>query len=75
MRFADRPAACGASRFYFVASFFGAIQVARASVLAFNPDAKIKAYHSNIKDRQFDVEYLSQFNLVMNALDNLDARR
>lgn len=36
---------------------------------------KIEAYHANIKDAQFDVDWFSQFDLVFNALDNLDARR
>lgn len=35
----------------------------------------ITALHANIKDAQFDVGWFSQFDIVMNALDNLDARR
>lgn len=35
-----------------------------------------KAHHGNVKDRErFDVNFFKQFNIVMNALDNVDARR
>ena len=33
------------------------------------------AHHANIKDSRFNVEWFSQFTIVFNALDNLDARR
>ena len=49
--------------------------VARESALAFNPLAKIVAHHANIKEARFGVSFFQQFSLVMNALDNLDARR
>jgi len=49
--------------------------VARESALRFNPKATIVAHHGNIKDAKFGVEYFSSFNIVLNALDNLDARR
>src|SRR3989338_9483713 len=48
--------------------------VARESALAFNPLAKIVAHHANIKEARFGVSFFQQFSLVMNALDNLDAR-
>ncbi len=51
------------------------LQVAREAALKFNPDAQIRAYHGNIKGREFDLDFVSEFSLVMNALDNLDARR
>jgi ubiquitin-like 1-activating enzyme E1 B len=41
----------------------------------FNPNVKLVAYHANIKDKQFNLEWFSGFNLVFNALDNMDARR
>ncbi|KAK2746969.1 E1 ubiquitin-activating protein uba2 [Myotisia sp. PD_48] len=41
----------------------------------FRPDSVIKPYHANIKDEEFNVEWFSSFDLVFNALDNLDARR
>jgi molybdopterin/thiamine biosynthesis adenylyltransferase len=50
-------------------------QVAKDSALKFNPNVKIEAYHDNIKDSQFNVAWFKTFNIVFNALDNLDARR
>jgi ubiquitin-like 1-activating enzyme E1 B len=50
-------------------------EVARESALNFNPHAKIVAHHGNIKTNEYGPEYFKQFTLVMNALDNLDARR
>lgn len=41
----------------------------------FQPRAKLEAYHANIKDSQFNVDWFGSFNVVFNALDNLDARR
>lgn len=35
----------------------------------------ITAHHANIKDAEFNVDYFGGFDLVFNALDNLDARR
>ncbi|PKS07022.1 hypothetical protein jhhlp_005619 [Lomentospora prolificans] len=49
--------------------------VAKEVAQKFNPDATITAYHANIKDTQFGVEWFREFSLVFNALDNLDARR
>lgn len=51
------------------------LQVARETALTFNPAVSIDALHANIKDAQFDVEWFSQFAIVLNALDNLEARR
>jgi ubiquitin-like 1-activating enzyme E1 B len=50
-------------------------KIARESALKFNPDVKIVAHHANIKSHEFGPDYFKQFTLVMNALDNLDARR
>ncbi|KAM7219769.1 ubiquitin-activating enzyme E1 3, variant [Rhypophila decipiens] len=41
----------------------------------FNPDVKIIAYHANIKEAQFNIDWFSSFTVVFNALDNLEARR
>ncbi|KAK4212242.1 hypothetical protein QBC37DRAFT_196128 [Rhypophila decipiens] len=41
----------------------------------FNPDVKIIAYHANIKESQFNIDWFSSFTVVFNALDNLEARR
>lgn len=49
--------------------------VAKESAHKFNPNVTIEAYHDNIKDPQFDVAWFQSFNIVFNALDNIDARR
>ncbi|KAJ9648149.1 E1 ubiquitin-activating protein uba2 [Coniosporium apollinis] len=49
--------------------------VAKESAGKFNPNVKIEAYHANIKDPQFNVDWFKSFAIVFNALDNLDARR
>lgn len=41
----------------------------------FNPNVKIAAHHANIKDAEFNIEWFRGFDIVFNALDNLDARR
>lgn len=35
----------------------------------------IQPYHDNIKDPKFNVAWFQTFEIVFNALDNLDARR
>ncbi|KAF1896559.1 hypothetical protein Lal_00034257 [Lupinus albus] len=50
-------------------------KVARDAVLKFRPDISITAYHANVKDPDFNVDFFKQFNVVLNGLDNLDARR
>ena len=52
-------------------------QIARDSVLTFNPNGGIclTAHHGNIKGAQFDLSYFEKFDLVLNALDNVEARR
>eukprot|EP01018_Ginkgo_biloba_P004252 Gb_05679 [translate_table: standard] len=50
-------------------------KVAREAVLKFRPDMNIAAYHANVKDSEFNVDFFKQFNVVLNGLDNLDARR
>jgi len=49
--------------------------VAREIAMGFNPRAKITAHHGNIKSSQFGLDYFRQFALVLNALDNVDARK
>lgn len=49
--------------------------VAREAVLGFNPNVNIKAFHGNIKESRFGMSYFKKFDIVMNALDNLSARR
>ncbi|KAJ2963455.1 hypothetical protein NQZ79_g1581 [Umbelopsis isabellina] len=50
-------------------------QVAKESALRFNPSVNIVSHHANIKDKEFSIEWFKGFDLVLNALDNLDARR
>ncbi|XP_051146915.1 SUMO-activating enzyme subunit 2 [Andrographis paniculata] len=50
-------------------------KVARDAVLRFRPHISIKPYHANVKDPDFNVDFFKQFNVVLNGLDNLDARR
>jgi ubiquitin-like 1-activating enzyme E1 B len=49
--------------------------VAAAAAKAFNPDVNIIAHYGNVKDTKFGIPYVSKFNVVLNALDNIDARR
>ncbi|PYI11503.1 putative ubiquitin-like activating enzyme [Aspergillus sclerotiicarbonarius CBS 121057] len=49
--------------------------VAKEVAHKFQPSAKLEAYHANIKDSQFNVDWFATFDVVFNALDNLDARR
>ncbi|KAK5060103.1 hypothetical protein LTR84_009987 [Exophiala bonariae] len=49
--------------------------VAKEVAQKFNPNVKLVAQHANIKDKQFNLEWFSSFNIVFNALDNMDARR
>ncbi|CAJ1346555.1 unnamed protein product, partial [Effrenium voratum] len=49
--------------------------VAAEAVKQFRPDAKILSHHGNVKDSQFGLEFVSKFDVVVNALDNLEARR
>lgn len=49
--------------------------VAKESAGRFNPQVTLEAYHANIKDSEFNIDWFAGFNLVFNALDNLDARR
>ncbi|XP_010531451.1 PREDICTED: SUMO-activating enzyme subunit 2 [Tarenaya hassleriana] len=50
-------------------------KVARDAVLRFRPHINITPYHANVKDPEFDVDFFKQFDVVLNGLDNLDARR
>lgn len=51
------------------------VQVAKDAAQKFNPRVKIVAHHGNIKDKEFNVSWFRGYNVVFNALDNLDARR
>ena len=45
--------------------------VAAATAKQFNPHVHIDARHANIKDKEFDVNWVKTFKLVFGALDNL----
>lgn len=50
--------------------------VASSTASQFNPLVHVRPHHSNVKDTaQFGWEFFEQFDVVCNALDNLDARR
>ncbi|KAH7107030.1 hypothetical protein BKA62DRAFT_825615 [Auriculariales sp. MPI-PUGE-AT-0066] len=49
--------------------------VAAKTASAFNPAARITPLHANIKEATFDAIWFSGFDIVLNALDNLGARR
>jgi ubiquitin-like 1-activating enzyme E1 B len=49
--------------------------IAKETATKFNPAVKITAYHANIKDAEFSKSWFRQFDMVFNALDNMDARR
>lgn len=39
--------------------------------MKFNPHVNIVSHHANIKGHEFGHSFFKQFNLVLNALDNL----
>ena len=50
-------------------------EIASQAAMAFNPDCEIKYHYNNIKNEIFNVAYFKNFDCVLNALDNVDARR
>ena len=50
-------------------------QVAKETAAKFNPNVQIVAHHANIKDTTFNLTWFKGFDIVFNALDNLEARR
>ncbi|KAK8562976.1 hypothetical protein V6N12_011039 [Hibiscus sabdariffa] len=50
-------------------------KVARDAVLRFRPKISITPYHANVKESRFNVDFFKEFDVVLNGLDNLDARR
>lgn len=50
-------------------------EVAKSAAMAFNPDAEIVAYLGNVKEERFGIKFFKTFDLVLNALDNVNARQ
>lgn len=50
-------------------------ETAASAIRTMQPAISIEGIVANIKDPRFDVKYFKSFNIVCNALDNLDARR
>jgi ubiquitin-like 1-activating enzyme E1 B len=49
--------------------------VAGEIVKSFNKELEVVSHYDNIKSPQFSTIFYEKFNVVLNALDNLDARR
>ncbi|KZP02494.1 hypothetical protein FIBSPDRAFT_969925, partial [Athelia psychrophila] len=49
--------------------------IAAQTTAPFNPNVRLHPIHGNIKEPQFDIEWFEGFDIVLNALDNLEARR
>ncbi|CAM9706233.1 unnamed protein product [Choristocarpus tenellus] len=49
--------------------------MAREAVLKFNPMANVVAHHGNVKESRFGLLFIKKFDMVLNALDNVAARR
>lgn len=49
--------------------------VACEAAKRFNPECIVTPHHGNIKDDTFNLNYIKSFACVLNALDNVDARR
>tara|TARA_B110000090_G_C13208753_1_gene379925 strand:- start:265 stop:690 length:426 start_codon:yes stop_codon:yes gene_type:complete len=49
--------------------------IAAEAAMRFNPDCKILPHYGNVKDGKFNVSYIKGFHCVLNALDNIEARR
>lgn len=49
-------------------------EVAKESALSFNPNVNIKAFQDNIMTSKYGVSFFKKFTIVLNALDNRQAR-
>lgn len=50
-------------------------EVAAKAILNRFPDMQIKSHVGNIKDSQFRSDFFNQFDIIFNALDNIEARK
>lgn len=50
-------------------------KVAAEAAMQFNSDVEIIPHYGNIKDDKYGIKYFENFSLVLNALDNVEARR
>ncbi|KAF4659034.1 E1 ubiquitin-activating protein uba2 [Perkinsus chesapeaki] len=50
-------------------------EVASEAAMAFNKEVKIDGKLGNVKEPQYSSTFFSSFDVVLNALDNVDARR
>ena len=50
-------------------------EVAKTAAMGFNPDSEIVAYLGNVKEERFGIKFFKTFDLVLNALDNVNARQ
>ena len=50
-------------------------EVAAEAVRALRPGVSIRAYCANVKEPRFGADFFRGFDIVMNGLDNLEARR
>lgn len=50
-------------------------ETAAEAIRSFCPDAEIVTLQNNVKENMFDIAYIKSFDMVLNGLDNDEARR
>lgn len=70
-RFASTSTTCSSANCDLLLVAHVPSQVAAATAGPFNPSARITPIFGNIKDAAYDVGWFQQFDVVLNALDNL----
>lgn len=63
-------------QFYFRREHVGRskAEVGRESILKLHPNLEIEAYQASIYEHRFDAKFYSKFDVVICALDNINAR-